>query len=80
MPGMNGRRQNPCSSCGKTLASDDMYDVIMQKREPREDRRSPRSSVAKYLPPNKTTVCHLYLCNECAAEFMSFLATYEGGI
>jgi hypothetical protein len=54
-----------------------MYDVIVRKREPRADRRSPRSSCNKYLPPTRYTVRHLYLCNECAQEFIKFIDTFE---
>lgn len=70
-------KQSPCSLCGTVPPSDDMYDVIMRKREPKEDRRSPRSSCNRYLPPTRYTVRHLYLCNGCAQEFMKFLDTFE---
>ena len=78
MPGMNGNRQHPCSKCGCDIASDDMFDVIMQQRLPREDRRSNRSSVAKYLPPVRMTIAHVYLCKTCGEEFLEFLKTYGG--
>lgn len=61
------------------MPSDDMYDIVVQQRKPRSDRRSPRSTVEKYLPPFRQTVCHLYLCNECAPQFVDFLKLYEGG-
>lgn len=77
MPGTNGNRQHPCSVCGTPLQSDDMYDVIMYQREPREYRRSPRSTIDRYLPPNRTTIHHLYLCKECGRDMDGFISSFE---
>ena len=74
-------RQHPCSACGKELKSDDMFDLVLTRREPREYRRSSRSTAQRYLPPNRWTVDHLYLCDECGQKVSSFMDTLkEGGL
>lgn len=74
---MTTKQQHPCSLCGKELASDNMQDLVLSMREPRNDRRSPRSSVKKYLPPNRWVIKHLYLCHACGEKVLEFLETVE---
>jgi len=74
---MTGRKQqHPCHGCGKDLQSDDMFDVIMQQRKPKANRFSSRSTVKRYLPPERIVVEHLYLCHECAENFQEFMSLY----
>lgn len=74
-------RQHPCSCCGKQLESDNCCDVVHTIREPREDRRSSRSTASKYLPPNRVVIDHLYLCHDCSIKMSKFFdAVKEGGM
>jgi len=57
-----------------------MYDVVMYQREPREYRRSPRSTADKYLPPNRFVIAHLYLCKKHGKQMEDFLNIFKEGL
>ena len=73
------RRQHPCSNCGTEIPADDCYDLLLEKRRPRADRQGGTKKTRNYLPPRRFTTGHIYLCNECAKDFVKFMNAIKEG-
>lgn len=75
-------KQHPCSVCDAPLASDDCYDLLLERRIPtNKDRQGKRgnSVTKKYLPPVRYVAGHIYLCKTCAKQVADFMETLVPG-